>query len=47
MPGATRSVTRNGLMFTLQGLEPAEPPPLKAPAPEYRVSLRVNIAQPI
>lgn len=47
MPGATKSVTRKGLVFTLQGLEPAEPPPLKAPPPDYRVSLRVNIAQPI
>jgi hypothetical protein len=47
MPGATKSVTRNGLIFTLQGVEPAEPPPLKAPPPDYRVSLRVNIAQPI
>jgi hypothetical protein len=47
MPGATKSVARKGLVFTLQGLEPAEPPPLKAPPPDYRVSLRVNIAQPI
>lgn len=47
MPGATNSVTLNGLIFTLQGLEPAEPPPLKSPPPNYRVSLRVNIAQPI
>ena len=46
MPGASKSVTRNGLTFTLQGLEPAEPPALKAPAPDYRVSLRVNISQP-
>jgi len=47
MPGAARSVTRNGLVFTLQGLEPAEPPPLRAPPPAYRVSLQVNIAKPI
>lgn len=46
MPGAASSVTRNGLTFTLEGLEPAEPPPLKAAAPNYRVSLRVNISQP-
>ena len=46
MPGASRTVTRNGLTFTLQGLEPAEPPALKAPVPDYRVSLRVNISQP-
>jgi len=47
MPGAAKTLTRNGLTFTLQGLEPAEPPALKAPPPNYRVSLRVNIAQPI
>ena len=46
MPGAASSITRNGLTFTLQGLEPAEAPPLKSPAPHYRVSLRVNISQP-
>jgi len=46
MPGAAKSVTRNGLTFTLLGLEPAEVPALKAPAPNYRVSLRVNISQP-
>jgi hypothetical protein len=46
MPGAEKTVTRNGLTFTLLGLEPAEPPSVKAPAPDYRVSLRVNISQP-
>lgn len=46
MPGASKSLTRNGLTFTLQGLDPAEPPAMKAPAPHYRVSLRVNISQP-
>ncbi|SFG03684.1 hypothetical protein SAMN05518865_107239 [Duganella sp. CF458] len=46
MPGASKTVTRNGLTFTLLGMEPAEPPSLKAPAPDYRVSLRVNISQP-
>lgn len=46
MPGAASSVTRNGLTFTLQGVEPADAPPLKAPAPDYRVSLRINISQP-
>src|SRR5262245_58072993 len=44
MPGAGKTITRNGLTFTLQGLEPAEPPALRAPAPDYRVSLRVNIS---
>ncbi len=46
MPGASKTVTRNGLTFTLLGIEPAEAPALKAPAPDYRVSLRVNISQP-
>lgn len=46
MPGASKSLTRNGLTFTLQGLEPAEPPALKAPPPHYRISLRVSISQP-
>lgn len=46
MPGASKSLTRNGLTFTLLGLEPAEVPALKAAAPNYRVSLRVNISQP-
>ncbi|WP_035372916.1 hypothetical protein [Pseudoduganella violaceinigra] len=46
MPGAAKSATRNGLTFTLEGLEPAEVPALKAPAPDYRVSLRVTISQP-
>ena len=46
MPGASKSLTRNGLTFTLLGLEPAEVPALKAAAPNYRVSLRVNISSP-
>jgi len=46
MPGASKSLTRNGLTFTLLGLEPAEVPALKAAAPNYRVSLRVNISPP-
>jgi hypothetical protein len=46
MPGASKSLTRSGLTFTLLGLEPAEPPALKATAPDYRVSLRITISQP-
>lgn len=46
MPGASKTVTRNGLTFTLLGLDPAEVPALKAAPPHYRVSLRVNISQP-
>ena len=46
MPGASKSATRHGLSFTLTGLQPAEPPAMRAPAPEYRVSLRVTISPP-
>lgn len=44
MPGGTNSVMQQGLRFTLAGVEPAEPPPLDALAPTYRVSLRVEIS---
>jgi len=46
MPGASKSLSRNGLTFTLLGVEPAEVPALKAAAPNYRVSLRVYISHP-
>jgi hypothetical protein len=46
MPGASKSLTRNGLTFTLLGVEPAEVPALKEATPNYRVSLRVLISQP-
>jgi hypothetical protein len=46
MPGASKSLTRNGLTFTLLGVEPADVPTLKAATPNYRVSLRVLISQP-
>jgi hypothetical protein len=44
MPGAANTITQQGLRFTLDGVEPAEPPALHAPAPTYRVSLRVEIS---
>jgi hypothetical protein len=44
MPGAANTITQQGLRFTLEGVEPAEPPALNAPAPTYRVSLRVEIS---
>ncbi|CAN7550038.1 hypothetical protein LJR289_003846 [Pseudoduganella sp. LjRoot289] len=44
MPGAANTITQQGLRFTLAGVEPAEPPALNAPAPTYRVSLRVDIS---
>ncbi|GGY04050.1 hypothetical protein GJV26_08835 [Massilia dura] len=46
MPNAKPVVTQDGLTFALEKLEPPEPPALHAPAPDYRVSLRVSIAQP-
>ncbi|TWI63543.1 hypothetical protein IP91_03514 [Pseudoduganella lurida] len=46
MPNAAPSATLDGLTFALEKLEPPEPPALDAPAPDYRVSLRVSIAQP-
>lgn len=46
MPNAQPVVTRDGLTFALEKLEPPEPPALDAPVPDYRVSLRVSIAQP-
>lgn len=43
-PGVSQSVTQQGLRFTLAGVEPADPPAVDAPAPIYRVSLRVDIS---
>jgi hypothetical protein len=46
MPGGSKTLTRNGLNFTLEGLDPPEPPALKAPTPQYKVSVRVNLVPP-
>ncbi|UGQ47180.1 hypothetical protein [Massilia endophytica] len=46
MPNISRTATENGLTFTLEGLDPPEPAELNAAAPDYRVSLRVNITRP-
>ncbi|WP_338770850.1 hypothetical protein [Massilia sp. METH4] len=45
MPNAQPAITQDGLTFALEKLEPPEPPPLHAPAPDYKVSLRVTINQ--
>lgn len=45
MPNAKAAITQDGLTFALEKLEPPEPPELHAPAPDYRVSLRVSINQ--
>jgi len=46
MPNAAPTATHDGLTFALEKLEPPEPAPLHGPVPDYRVSLRVSIAQP-
>ena len=47
MPNGSPSATRNGLTFTLAGVEPQAVPAKNEPAPDYRVSLRVsNISSP-
>lgn len=46
MPGAAATVSQNGLSFTLAGVEPAAVPALKAPVPDYQVSVRVSAAPP-
>ncbi|MBA5605656.1 hypothetical protein H3H36_09815 [Duganella sp. FT3S] len=42
MPGASKSVSQNGLTFTLLGVEPDSVPHMKAPVPDYRVSVQVS-----
>lgn len=42
MPGGTRSVRLKIYTFTLEAVEPAEPPPAKGPEPDYRVTVRVS-----
>lgn len=44
MPNGSNNATQQGLKFTLGTLEPAEPTPLNAPPPAYKVSLRVDIS---
>lgn len=47
MPNAAPTVTQDGLTFALESLEPPEPPALHATAlPDYRINVRVTIAQP-
>ena len=46
MPGASSSVSQNGLTFTLLGVEPSTVPHMKEPPPDYRVSLQVSHATP-
>ena len=46
MPGGARTQSANGVGVTLVGVEPADPAALRAPPPDYRVSLRVDQAAP-
>jgi hypothetical protein len=47
MPNASPTVTQDGLTFALENLEPPEPPEMHATAlPDYRINVRVTIAQP-
>ena len=42
MPGGVPSVSLRRLTFALQSVEPKAPPALNAPAPDYRVTLKVS-----
>ncbi|MDC8759810.1 hypothetical protein [Janthinobacterium fluminis] len=42
MPGGAPSSSVQGRTFTLVGVEPAAPPALRAPEPDYRVSVKVS-----
>ncbi len=46
MPGGAKTQNLNGVGVTLIGVEPAEPAALRAPPPDYRVSLQVDLAAP-
>nr|WP_315397589.1 hypothetical protein [uncultured Duganella sp.] len=46
MPNGKTSVTRDGLTFTLAGVEPQAVPAKNETAPDYRVSLRVSNTPP-
>lgn len=43
MPNSAPTAERYGLRLTLAGLEPATPPALDAPVPDYRVTLQVDV----
>jgi hypothetical protein len=46
MPGGAKAQSLDGVGITLMGVEPAEPAALRAPPPDYRVSLQVDLAAP-
>ncbi|MBJ7312140.1 hypothetical protein ACFOLJ_04320 [Rugamonas sp. CCM 8940] len=46
MPGGVKTQSQNGVNVTLKGVEPAAPAALRAPPPDYRVSLQVDLAAP-
>jgi hypothetical protein len=47
MPNGATSITRDGLTFTLAGVEPQAVPPKSDSMPDYRVSLYVTNAPPV
>ncbi|MBA5636350.1 hypothetical protein H3H37_04710 [Duganella sp. LX20W] len=44
MPGASKTANQGGLTFTLLGVVPDSVPHMKAPVPDYRVSVQVSHA---
>lgn len=42
MPGGSATATRQNLVVTLIGADPATPPTLQAPLPDYRVTVKVT-----
>ncbi|CDG85114.1 hypothetical protein [Janthinobacterium agaricidamnosum] len=42
MPGGSPTVSRANLVLTLVGAEPATPPALHGPEPDYKVTLKVS-----
>ncbi|NVD99121.1 hypothetical protein [Massilia sp. BJB1822] len=43
MPNAGKTQVLDGLTYTLESLEPPDPPAVDAPAPDYRVTVRVTL----
>lgn len=46
MPNASKTQVLDGLSYSLESLDPPDPPAVDAPAPDYRVTVRVTITAP-